>query len=355
MRRLHRILPFVLITGIAAAACGAAELAAPRIALRQAAAQVANAPRSSFTLSFSGQEADAVALFSEGEQEVTDEDRKHMATLFRSRLAMVFDQGADRDDPKDDASDVDLRIGHIEHAIQSRQVDGKLYARADVRNLVNLFGGSTADVDAFLRDSKDMGLDFLPGAVDGGWLALDIAPLESFFKGLAKSTGDDMFGGFDPTNIDAGVLQPLISAVAGAYGSDVEVERLSADDSGQHYRLAASARRLYERLLPELKKLPMLKGLGEDEFPPAADVPDQRYELDVWVADRTITRAEFNLSQLVPADRRPGPVTLRVDVNGRADGIAAPGKSELIDIFEIWGNLMGSFTAGADEEEADFD
>lgn len=354
MRRLHRFLPLVLITGIAAGACGAAELAAPRIALRQAAAQVADAQRTSFTVSFSGNEADAIALFSEGEEDVTAEDRKEMATMFHSQLSMAMDQGADRADPKDDASDLDIRIGDVDHAVQMRQVDGKIYARADVRRLMEIFGGSPTDLNSFLADAKKMGLDFLPGAVDGGWLALDIAPLESFFKGLAKSGGNDMFGGFDPTNIDAGVLKPLLSAISGAYGTDVDVERLSSDGSGQHYRLSASARRLYQRLLPELKKLPMMKGLGEDEFPASADVPDERYELDVWVADRRITRAEFNLSQFMAAGHRPGPVVLRVDVNDRPDGIAAPAKSELLDIFEIWGRLMGSFTSGL-EGDAQYD
>jgi hypothetical protein len=354
LRRLHRILPFVLITGLAAGACGAAEIAAPRIALRQAAAQVADAQRSSFTVSFAGQEADAIALFSEGEEDVTAEDRQEMTTLFHSQLSMVMDQGADRADPKDDASDMDVRVGDVEHAFQLRQVDGKIYARADVRKLVPVFGGTAADINSFLADAKGMGFDFLPGAVDGGWLAIDVAPLESFAKGLAKSAGSDMFGGLDPTNLDAGVFKPLLSAITGAYGSDVEVERLSSDASGQHYRLAASARRLYERLLPELKKLPMLADLADEEFPPSADVPDERYELDVWVADRHITRAEFNLSQFVPAAHRPGPVVLRVDVNTHPDGIAAPAKSELLDIFEIWGRVMGSFTSDP-EGAAEFD
>jgi hypothetical protein len=48
-------------------------------------------------------------------------------------------------------------------------------------------------------------------------------------------------------------------------------------------------------------------------------------------------------------------VVLRVDVNARPDGIAAPPKSELLDIFEIWGRLMGSFTSGMDEDEVEYD
>ena len=190
-----------------------------------------------------------------------------------------------------------------------------------------------------------MGLDFLPGAVDGGWLALDLAPFESFLKGLSKGGGADMFGGFDPGNIDAGTFKPLLSAVAGAYGSDVEVTRLSADSSGQHYRLGGSPRRIYDRLLPELKKLPMLKSLGPDEFPASAEVPDEHYDLDVWVKDGRISRAEFNLSQFVPAEHRPGPVVLRVDLSPRPDPIAAPDKAQTVDMFEIWGRLAGSLGA----------
>ena len=349
-RHLHRVLPFALIASLAAAACGAAELAAPRIALRQAAAQLGEARQSSFVLSFAGQEADAIALFSEGEEvPPTAEDRKQMATLFHSQLRMAIDQGADRTSTKDDASSFDVRVGGIEHAVEFRQVNGKLYARADVRKLAGLFGGSSRDIDTFVAESKKMGIDFLPGAVDGGWLALDLEPLESFLKGMAKSGGADMFGGLDLDSLDTGMFHPLISAVSGAYASDVEVTRLSADDSGEHYRLGGSPRRIYEHLLPELKKLPMLKGLPDEAFPPSADVSDERYELDVWVKDRQISRAEFNLSQLVPADHRPGPVMLRVDVDGGAEEITAPGKAHTIDIFEIWGRIAGSLAAAEGE------
>jgi hypothetical protein len=152
----------------------------------------------------------------------------------------------------------------------------------------------------------------------------------------------DMFGGFDPSNLDTGMFKPLLSAVSGAYGSDVEVTRLSADSSGQHYRLGGSPRSIYEHLLPELKKLPMLKGLPEEEFPTSADVTDERYELEVWVKDGRVTRAEFNLSQFVPADHRPGPVMLRVDVDPAPDAISTPDKAQTIDIFEIWGRIAGS-------------
>jgi hypothetical protein len=345
-RHLHRVLPFALIAALAAAACGAAQLAAPRIALRQAAAELGHDRRSSFVLSFSGRDEDAVALFSEGEGDPpTAEERQQMATLFHSQLSMAIDRGADLASGKDDASAFDVRVGGIEHAIEFRQVDGKLYARADVRKLADLFGASSHDIDRFLAESKKMGLDFLPGAVDGGWLALDLAPLESFLKGMAKSGGADMFGGFDPGSLDSGMFKPLLSALSGAYGSDVEVNRLSADDSGQHYRLGGSPRRIYEHLLPELKKLPMLKGLPEEEFPASADVPDQRYELDVWVNDGRVSRAEFNLSQFVPADHRPGPVVLRVDVDRRPDGISVPDKTQTIDIFEIWGRMAGSLAS----------
>ena len=57
-----------------------------------------------------------------------------------------------------------------------------------------------------------------------------------------------------------------------------------------------SPRRIYEQLLPELKKLPMLKGLPEEEFPTSADVTDERYEMEVWMKNGRVTRAEFNLS-----------------------------------------------------------
>lgn len=349
-RHLHRVLPFALIASLAAAACGAAELAAPRIALRQAAAQLGHDRQASLVLSFAGKEEDALALFSEGEEEPpTAEDRQQMATLFHSQLRMAIDQGEDRASSKDDASAFDVRVGSIEHAVEIRQVDGKLYARADVRKLADLFGAPKSDIDNFLADTKKMGFDFLPGAVDGGWLALDLAPLESFLKGMSQSGGADMFGGFDPSSLDTGMFKPLLAAVSGAYGSDVEVTRLSADGSGEHYRLGGSPRRIYEQLLPELKKLPMLKGLPEGKWPPSTDVTDERYDLDVWVKDGRITRAEFNLSQFVPADHRPGPVMLRVDADSAPDGISAPDKAQTIDIFELWGRMAGSL--GSFEED----
>ena len=123
MRRcLHRLLPFAIIGSLAAAACGAAQVA-PTLAVRQAAAQVGHDRRTNVVLSLSGRDDDAVALFNEGEDGApTAEDRRQMLTMFHSQLRVAVDEGADATSTKDDASAFDVKVGDIDQAVEIRQV-----------------------------------------------------------------------------------------------------------------------------------------------------------------------------------------------------------------------------------------
>lgn len=338
--RLRRALPFALVAALALGACGAAEVAAPRLALKRAAAELGDDRRMNFTVSFAGEEQDAVAFFSEGEQAVTPDDQQSMKRLFNSRFSVAVDQGPEKESAEDDSLALAIEVDDLERAVEFRQIEGVLYARAAVRDLVGMFADPAA-VDVLLAQGRALDLDFLPGAVDGGWLALDLAPLESLAKGMAGSGGEEP-GGVGPAGLDAGLFKGLLDAVSGAYGADVNVTRLGDDDTGDHYRLVASARKLYERLLPALRDLPMLEGIADGELPTASDVPDTKYELDVWVQDGRIARTEFDLTQFSQAATRPGPVKLRVDINRRPDGISVPADAERIDVMELWGRMLGA-------------
>lgn len=345
--RLRRTVPFILIAAIALAACGAAQVVAPRLALRQAANALREDGRASFTLSLVGSEKDAIALFSEGEDDVSPEDERNMVTPLKSRLRVAVEQGEVADSFEDDSIAFDLKLGDIEDAVEARFIDGTIFARAEVHHLAELFNAPAGVIDEFVAGAREMGFDFVADGAAGRWLALELAPLQSFLKGMGEQ--GELFPGMG--NLDLGSFNGLIDAVAGAWGSDVKVKRLDGDDAADHYRLTASARRLYERLLPALRGLPFLT--PEDLIDPS-EVWDKNFDLELWVKDGRIVRAEFDLAQFSESANPPGHVILRVDIDRHPDGISAPSDAVKIDLFEIIGRLGASAAAGLEEVGSTF-
>jgi hypothetical protein len=329
--RPSRLLVALGVTGaLVGAACGTAKVVAPPLAVREAARSTFDQGRVTFTVTLNGSDSDIAALFGEGEA-MSAEDRKALDVLRDSRLTLSIDQGENKDSTEDDNMAFDLTLGGIDHAVELRVVDGTFYARADVAGFMDLFEAPPGALEEGLAAASEAGFGFLREAAAGRWLSTDLEPLNSFAQGLQEGSESQMPG------FGADAAKKLMEAVSEAWGSDVQVERLDSDQTGDRYRLSIPLRRLFERLLPAFSGLP---GFPVDEaIPPAGAVPDKTVAADVWVRDGKVVRGEFDLAQL--ADHGTGPVALRIDVSPRPDPITAPSGAVKVDLLELFGRFAG--------------
>ena len=327
---LRRIGAVVVVMGLAVAACGkAAEVVAPRVAVREAAQSTFDGNQGRFRLSLVGDEAAIYGLLEPG-----DEDRQFLDALLGSSVTVSMD-GGDEGTLDDDRFALEVDLGDVDRAIELRVVDKTMYVRGDVAGLVRLFEAEAGNLTDIVNDAQQAGLDFVADAVTGKWLSFDLAPLEAMAAAGASPQG----GGLP--SLGAPQLQQVLDAVSATFGEDVDVKRLGQEDAGQHYRLTVPLRRVYERLAPVFGDLFSMPGLVP---PPATEVPDRSVVFDVWTDDGRIRRAELDLGQF--ADETPsGRVALRVDFESLDGDIKAPDGAVEVNVMEILGGLMSGVGA----------
>lgn len=320
---LRRLAVFVTAASLAVAACGAAEVLAPRAALREAAQATADQSRTSVTVSLTGDEDDILTLFAEGGP-VTDEDRKAVAFLRDSRMTFTTDRDSE-------VFGLVVDAGGVDEAFELRVVDRALYARVDLPGLMGLFEADPAMLDDVVAGARESGFDFLDDVVAGRWIRADLAPLEQMAEDMSGAGADGVVPDF---GADQG--RKLLDAVAGTWSEDVKVERLEGD----HYRLTVPIRRLFARLLPAFAALGGLGFPVGEMIPPAETIPDRSVSAEVWVSDGKITRGELDLTQFAEGTDA-GRVALRVDISSPEDAVEAPDDAVDIDLEKIFGEFLG--------------
>lgn len=322
---LRRVGAVVVVMGLAVAACGkAAEVVAPRLAVREAAHSTFDDHRGRFTLSVVGDDADLSSLLQR------TGDSQFLDLLRKSKIVVSVD-GGDQDTLDDDRFALNLDLGNVDHAVELRMVDKTMYLRGDVAGMARLFEADASDVSKLVDGARAAGIDFVADAVAGKWLSLDLAPLEAMAKGAAGGSGGQL------PEMGSPQFSKLFDAVSAAFGEDVDVTRLGQEDAGEHYRLDVALQQVYERLAPVLGELFPVPGMGA--LPPATEVPARQVSLDVWTSDGRIKRAELELGQFAPQPPT-GRVALRVDIDGLDGGIQAPNDAVKVDVMGIFSRLM---------------
>lgn len=337
-----RAIPVALVSLLGLAACGASSDVPPRQAVRQAASSIGDSGSSTFTVSLIGDDDDVVELLSDGE-EVTAADRKSMLTLLHSQLQISSDdQGTETID--DDLSSFDVRIGELDHAVEMRTVGTKMFFRVDAMKIAEIFDAPEGWEDGFLDFADESGLDFAEDLLAGKWISTDAKAFEQLAGSAAglgglglPADGASMFGTKE--------TQAIVDVLTAAY-EDLEITDAGRDGTGDHYVVSASVRDLYTRLAPAFQKLIPIP-MGEDEFPPASEIPAEKLAADVWVNDGKLERLQFDFRQLAKFDDEApvmpdSPVAIRVDFEPKAADIATPSGATNVDLLEIMGRFMGA-------------
>jgi len=310
------------------------------VAVQDAAKETGSLKEGTFTLTVVGSEDDLNAVFNQG-LPLSQDDREGLTLLRNGHIAVST---------APDKFGLDIKAGDLEHAIELRYVDKKLYARADVAGLAKLFGASPEEINQTVQAmASQAGFEFLSAAANGKWLVADFSTLKSLFDGLGKQFGLEPGGSTGATggstassSPGAGQFQALKDALGQAISGDVTVEELKSDSVGDHYLAkVTSMRAFYDKVRPIFEQH---AGTYGHDLPPASAVPDKPGALDVWVKSGRLSRVELDMAQFSPAPPAgAGRVALRLDISNEAPTLAAPPDAVSVDIAGLLQKFFSQF------------
>ncbi|WP_250038363.1 hypothetical protein [Paractinoplanes maris] len=295
--------------------CAAQQIQAlePKLELRDAAQQLADAQQAGFVLKLTGNPDDLVAAAGQ------DADAATVAQVFNSSLTMSYDKGGAGE--ADDASSLAATVDGVT-GTEIRFVGGLLYVKAPVKELAAKFGATPADIRKLSGGASEF-----DALIAGQWVSLDTKELTA--RAGATPDAEQQKAAQELTTSATNLLE----------GADVV--RDSADD--QHLIVTSSTAKAYA----EAKRFatavsPELAGKFPAERP--ADKP---IVLDLWIDGGKLTAAEINVLQFV--DGATGRVAARLEVTGGAP-IAAPEGAQKLDLSNqpyFGGKGLPGLTVGA--------
>ncbi|MBL7255846.1 hypothetical protein [Paractinoplanes lichenicola] len=300
------------VTAVAlAGGCAAQQFQAlePKLELRNAAQQLADAQQAGFTLKVTGDPAALVAAAGK------DADAATVKQLFNSSVSLAYDKGGPGTD--DDKSSLAATVDGVT-GTEVRFVGGVVYAKAPVSELAAKFGATPAEVKELSGGTSEFDAFFA-----GQWVSIDLTALSK--DAPTPTTGPDQ---------QKALAEFTTSATNLLEGADVK--RDGADD--KHLIVTSSTTKAYAEakrfatavepsLAAQFKKAP-------------ADKP---IVLDLWIDNGKLTAAELDVLQFV--DGATGRVAARLEVS-EPQAIEAPTGATKLDL-----STMPYFGGGADLSE----
>jgi hypothetical protein len=229
-----------------------------------------------------------------------------------------------------------------EDDIEMRFLDQTFYVRAEVRGLIETFGGDPSSLDQFEQQASAAGVTFVKPAIAGEWIAL---------QGLKEVAQQQGFPTAQAPDQDA-----LVRAFRTAVDEEAEVTEGDQDGPGTHLVVDLPVREIYERLLPEFQKL--LVGVPGAALPPAGEIPDETVRVDTWVDGDQLTQVRLDFLQFYRFGDEPVPegveeFALQVTIDEFDDEVEAPEDAVTLtpqEIQQAFGALMGGVITGTESQ-----
>jgi len=347
------------VAALVASACGGAALnvaADPDGAVVQAFESMSEWDGASLRLHVDSDVASLIAM-AEGDPVMTADLAN---AILESFVEIKGTSGEDLADTSDDEFSVLVRVGGID-GLQVRSVDGALYLRAAVRELIEEYdttGTALSELDEMVGQARQFGLDFADAALAGEWLQIEgLDQIASMVEGMTGTPGQP-----DPSDVEA--MAAELGVIFETFvEEDVEVAYIGSEDAGEHVRLTASGDALFD-LLEQILRVAGSAAPGMGSMDPAQAIEEFRREagadaaaftmpLDAWIQGETVSRIGLDLVALVQAnpqltgdDEIPAGVerfAILVDLEEFGGGVQAPSDAVAVDLFEIFGRMMNSF------------
>ncbi|WP_055590164.1 hypothetical protein [Peterkaempfera griseoplana] len=230
--------------------------------------------------------------------------------------------------------------------VELRQVDGRLYARADVQALARLSGEDPGDLGA-MEDELPPELKVFRQALEGRWLAVDARVLKKFGDRMQHDAGATP--GAAPS-LDAGAQRRLMDALKSVLAEDVSFEEKGQQDGAQRIVVSAPARTLVRDLQKAVQPLtgsiPALRnglsGAGTEQ------IPDRTVSAELRIKDGAITSLSLDLAQLQAKAGWGDHLPLKLSFSRQAAPVQAPSGATVLtqqDLDQISRLMSGELGA----------
>jgi|GEM_PF-4902557 hypothetical protein len=338
MRSMTKFVAPLIALSLLMGACGGDEAEVsenPKAALETALDNLGEYEGITLTLSL-GADADDLTAASEGD--LNEEDAQKIVD---SSLVISAKEGETADDGQ---FEMIANVAGTDNAVEIKAIGTTVYARADVPTLVEEFGGDTQQIDAARQQfGSQPGFEFVGPALDGEWVSA-----ENLDQVVQQLTGQAV-----PTPSEED--QQLIQGFADALKANVGAEAGDRDGPGAHVVATIPLRETYDeftKLASELGQLPT-----QGALPPAAEVPDENVEVDVWIEDERITQVELDFVTLARTlDEGEGipegvdRLALRLGVEEFTADVEAPEDATAIDVQQLMQGFLGGMRGGLEPD-----
>lgn len=218
------------------------------------------------------------------------------------------------------------------HLVEIRALQDTFYVRADVRDLIDEFGGDQAEADQLVAQAPP-GFEFAAPLIEGEWIAIEGAKQFS-----------ERFGGPSP---DAALQKEFASSLQKAIEDNATVTSEGSDDQGDHVRAAVQTKPLYESLKDSFGTL----NVPGAALPEATEIPDETITLDFWIQDGQLSQVQLDVTQFRDWEDAEMPegieeLVLNIDLEEATDDIEAPDAAESVDIQQLVQGFFGGMSGG---------
>ncbi|HEU4481333.1 MAG TPA: hypothetical protein VFS18_05560 [Actinomycetota bacterium] len=331
---MRKLLIALLSSALLLAACGGDDgpdpAEDPKGALTSAFERFAERDGSTFEITIAS-DPESLAAMSEGE--LTEDDAQ---TILDSSVTVSAFSG---ENPED--AEIEMNVDIDGHAVELIVVDQTVFARADVRDLVERFGGSQEEVDtAVSQMSGAPGFDFVEPLVEGEWVAFTGA------EDLAKQ-----FGAPQP---DAQLQEELANDLTAAVEDSAEVTHEGSDDAGDHLVATMEIRSLYDSITEALSSTGQIPG---GQLPPVSEIPEEELKLDFWVDGGDLTQFRIDVTQFGSWEGAEMPagietLALQIAIEEFGGGVDAPDAAEEVDLQQLIQGALGGMMGGSSSTES---
>lgn len=240
--------------------------------------------------------------------------------------------------PEDTEFEMRLNLDGNEDAVTLRVVGTSLYARAEVRELVESFGGDMAEVDAAVSQASQLGFDFAQAVVDGEWIGVENVDQIAEQLGAPVQTPD-------PEQV-AALQEQFVEVLE----NNADVTSEGTDDVGAHLVVSLPLKETTSDLFEALQGL---GGAPAGALPTGAldEIPDGEIPIDVWVSDGRLVQIEADAIAISEALGEEPPegvdeFAFRVALEEFTDEVEAPDDFESIDVEQIMQSIFGTGLGG---------
>jgi hypothetical protein len=228
--------------------------------------------------------------------------------------------------------------------VDLRSVDGKIFARANVKQILTLAGEDPNTVDRELADLPPS-LAPLASAAKGEWVSIDLVKAAAAAKD--KGLLDALPSAAPTPTLDAAKLQKLLDSLRKAYQEKATITELGESDRGQGYRIGAPAKQVAEAVSADL--IALIGAESETEVRKAiTEIPDKTFNLDVWVKDDKLSAVSLDLTQFLEKPVEGRKLALDVAIELDSAEVTAPDGATEIDVESLLSEIpAGAFGGGA--------